>query len=167
MAKEVRVLNRIVRRHPKKEITYDADHRHEERIIRDTTRFERAQIERKAGKQGGNHALSADEVTRYRRIAARANFLAPDRMDIAYATKEATRKNDGTHNWPTWAQIGPGAEGQENQRPADASTESGTCLVLEQDTGRSGSEFTRSRIGCSSESESRSSRDDVVVERHR
>ena len=37
-------------------------------------------------------ALSADEVTRYRRVAARANFLAQDRMDISYATKEATRR---------------------------------------------------------------------------
>ena len=37
-------------------------------------------------------ALSAGEVTRYKRIAARANFLAQDRMDIAYASKEATRR---------------------------------------------------------------------------
>ena len=36
--------------------------------------------------------LNADEVTRYRTIAARANFLAQDRMDIALATKEATRR---------------------------------------------------------------------------
>ena len=36
--------------------------------------------------------LSADEVTRCRRIAARADLLAQDRMDIAFATKEATRK---------------------------------------------------------------------------
>ena len=36
--------------------------------------------------------LSAEEVTRYRRIAARANFLEQDRMDIAFATKEATRR---------------------------------------------------------------------------
>ena len=36
--------------------------------------------------------MSADEVTRYRRIASRANFLAQDRMDIAFARKEATRR---------------------------------------------------------------------------
>ena len=35
--------------------------------------------------------LSADEVTRYKRIAARANFFAQDRMDISFATKEATK----------------------------------------------------------------------------
>ena len=39
-----------------------------------------------------DEALSAHDVTRYKRIAARANFLAQDRMDIAYATKEATRR---------------------------------------------------------------------------
>ena len=39
--------------------------------------------------------LSSHEVTRYKRIAARANFLAQDRVDITFATKEAT--NDGIH----------------------------------------------------------------------
>ena len=37
-------------------------------------------------------ASSPDEVTRYRRIAASANFLAQDRMDIAFASKAATRR---------------------------------------------------------------------------
>ena len=52
-----------------------------------------------SGKLGDNidngsygNPLRADEITRYRRIAARANFLAQDRMDIAFATKEATRR---------------------------------------------------------------------------
>ena len=35
--------------------------------------------------------LNADKVTRYR-IAARANFLAQDKMDIVFSTKEATRR---------------------------------------------------------------------------
>ena len=39
-----------------------------------------------------DEVLSADEVTRYRRIAPRTNFCAQDRLDIAYATKEATRR---------------------------------------------------------------------------
>ena len=42
-------------------------------------------------------ALSEDEVTRYKRVAARANFLAQDRMDVAYAAKEAVA-NDGAHD---------------------------------------------------------------------
>ena len=54
---------------------------------------------RLSGKLGGKidngsngNTLSADEMTRYRRIAARVNFLAHDKMDVAFATKEATRR---------------------------------------------------------------------------
>ena len=36
--------------------------------------------------------LSSDDVTRYRRIAARSHFLAQDRMDTAFPTEEATRR---------------------------------------------------------------------------
>ena len=52
-----------------------------------------------SGKLGGKiddddngDTLSADEVTRCRRTAARATFLAQGRLDIACATKEATRR---------------------------------------------------------------------------
>ena len=55
-----------------------------------------------------DEALSADEVTRYRRIAARANFLAQDMMDIAYATKEATRRMTAptTDDWNKLVRLG-------------------------------------------------------------
>ena len=39
-----------------------------------------------------NDTLSSDEVTRFRRIAARANFQAQDRVDIAFSTEERTRR---------------------------------------------------------------------------
>ena len=45
-----------------------------------------------------NDALSADEGTRYSRIAARANFMAHDRMDLANAHECSYKANDGTHN---------------------------------------------------------------------
>ena len=53
-------------------------------------------------------ALSEDEVTRYRRIAAWANFLAQDRMDIAYAAKEATRRMTAptTDDWNNLVRLG-------------------------------------------------------------
>ena len=120
MDKEERVLNRSVRWQPNKRITNEPDPRHAEKITRATgadfktistpaaketereTEDEKRQDlneRRLSGKLGSkaddddrNNALSADEVTRYRRIAARANFLAQDRMDIAYATKESTRR---------------------------------------------------------------------------
>ena len=121
LAKKARVLNRIVRWHPRKGATEEADPRHAETISRDTgaeklkavstpatkepgreTEEERRQYlceRRLSGKLGdkiddGNNGntLSADEMTRYRRTAARANFLAQDRVDIAFATKKAPRR---------------------------------------------------------------------------
>ena len=54
------------------------------------------------------HTLSADEVTRCRRTAARLNFLAQDRMDIAFATKEATRRmpSPTKDDWNNLVRIG-------------------------------------------------------------
>ena len=46
-------------------------------------------------------ALSAVETTGHRRIAAPPNFLAQDRMDIAYAVEEATRRKTATILCPT------------------------------------------------------------------
>ena len=68
-----------------------------------------------SGKLGGKiddddngDTLSADEVTRYRRIAARANFSAQDRMDIAFATKEATKRltSPTEDDWNKLVRIG-------------------------------------------------------------
>ena len=41
------------------------------------------------------NTLSADEMTRYRRIVSRANFLVQDRMDVAFATG-SNEENDIT-----------------------------------------------------------------------
>ena len=117
MAQEARVKNRIVGWHG---IPCEADSRNAEIIIRytgaenlktistpATKETEETEEEKRqdlngrklSGKLGSktddddrNDALSVDEVTRCRRIAARANFLAQDSMDIAYGTKEATRR---------------------------------------------------------------------------
>ena len=162
MAKEARVLNRIVRWHPRERTTHEAVqswHRSRESQDHlntgcegnekgtgggDETRFERAQSEWKVGKQDEwwrpRTRRWADEVTEYKWIAAQANFLAQDRMDIACATKEATRRmtvpttddwnklvrlgrhpdiktrTDQIRSWRALTQIGPGAEEQEDQR---------------------------------------------------
>ena len=114
-AKEARVLNRIVRWHLRKGTTYEADARHAELISRGTGAEKLKSISTLVAKKMGREAeelherrlsgqlrgktdddngetLCADEVTRYRRIVARANFLALDRIYIAFATKEATRR---------------------------------------------------------------------------
>ena len=124
--------------HPRKGATCEADPRRAEIIKRDTgaerlktistlaaketgreteggeeTRFERAQIEWQNGcklddDDDNGDTLSADEVTRYRRIATRANFVAHDRMDIAFATKEATERmtSPTQDDWNKLVRIG-------------------------------------------------------------
>ena len=42
--------------------------------------------------EGDEDELSQEEATKYRALTARANYLAQDRSDIGYATKELTRK---------------------------------------------------------------------------
>ena len=41
---------------------------------------------------GPGEALMGEEATLFRAIAARANYLAPDRPDIGFATKELCRE---------------------------------------------------------------------------
>ena len=110
-----------------------------------------AKLGSKMNDDENDEALSAEEMTRFRRIAARANFLAQDKMDIAYATKEATRRMTAptTEDWNKLVrlgrylaryprvgtstrtgpqtQTGPGAEGQKDQRLEDASTVGSIC----------------------------------------
>ena len=147
-----------------------------------------------------NEPLSADEVTRYKRTAVRANFLAQDRMDIAHATKEATRRMTAptTDDWNKLLRLGRYLarytrvvnwyKYQNESEKVVACTDSdcvgcrrtrrstsGGCIQRGQHTlkfwsktqavvARSSAE---AELGCSSEGESRSSRDDVVVEGRR
>ena len=120
--------------HPREGITFEADLRHAEIISRDkgaenlnTTstpaakETERETEEEKrqdlkerrvSGKLGSkmndddkDAALSADAVTRYRRIAARANFLAQDRMDnrVCY---EGSIEGPTTDDWNKLVRLG-------------------------------------------------------------
>ena len=113
--------------HPREGITFEADLRHAETISRDkgaenlntistpaAKETERETEEEKrqdlkerrvSGKLGSkmndddkDEARSADEVTRYRRIAARANFLAQDRMDNRVCYEGSSEANDSTHD---------------------------------------------------------------------
>ena len=51
-------------------------------------------------------------MIRYRRIAARANFLTQDKVDIAFATKDATRRMTSPTN-VDWNKIRPISQGGE------------------------------------------------------
>ena len=94
--KESRILNRIVRWTPSG-WEYEADQRHAELIIQ-MMGVERGKAVTTPGEEEpswkveeNERPLDAKETTMYRMIAARANYLASDRADIQYATKECCR----------------------------------------------------------------------------
>ena len=95
---EVRILNKVVR-WTDVGIELEADPRHAEIVVRELGLLEGGAISKcpgvKAAKveEGAKEAIEFDreEARRYRAIAARLNYLAPDRLDIGYSVKEAAR----------------------------------------------------------------------------
>ena len=97
--KEIRVLNRVLRWTPEG-ITYEADPRHAEILARDWApggpAVKTAGVKPSASDAPAEEEpLSAHEVTHFRSGAARANYLAMDRADLSFATKELCRRMSG------------------------------------------------------------------------
>ena len=95
-AKEGKVLNRVIRA-VKEGFEYEADQRHGE-IMAKTLELEDARPVSTAGgdekpwlEEEESQALDAAKATEYRALAARANYLASDRPDMQYSTKEVCR----------------------------------------------------------------------------
>ena len=90
---EIRVLNRVIRWLPGG-ITYEADPRHVEMLMKDFPPT--SGTVRTAGTKSSDMAdetlLEGSEVRKFRGGAARANYLAQDRPDISYPTKELCRR---------------------------------------------------------------------------
>ena len=94
--REARVLNRIVRV-DKDGWYYEADQRHGEMIIK-TLNMEGAkgvctpgEDEKPWKDEPNGEELKGKDITGYRALAARANYLGVDRPDIQYAVKEICR----------------------------------------------------------------------------
>jgi hypothetical protein len=91
---EMRILNRVVQwgTHG---ITYEADQRHAELIIQQFNLVAANSVvaagEKDRTPEGWSQPLDAAGVSAYRSITARINYLAQDRPDITYASKEACR----------------------------------------------------------------------------
>ena len=92
---EVRVLNRIIRWTPAC-FKYEADPRHAELITRElglpsdgksTITTPGTKIE----ERDDDEPLDPHQTYKYRSIVARANFLAQDRADVTFSTKELSR----------------------------------------------------------------------------
>ena len=101
-AKELRILNRIVR-WTHEGIEYEADQRHAEIIVKEMGLETASSVnspgikDTSAGKvicgstQHSERELSPEFATKYRQLGARANYLATDRIDISFAAKEICR----------------------------------------------------------------------------
>ena len=96
MVKEGRALNRVLR------ITedgweYEPDQRHAELIIEDMHLKDANSVttpgeeEKTWEKEENEKEVNKENGSKYRKIAARANYLAADRPDIMYAVKEICR----------------------------------------------------------------------------
>jgi len=92
--REVRVLNRVVR-WTSEGIIYEADPRHAELLVRDleakgvSVKTPGAKEEKS---EEADEPLGGEETSMFRSGAARANYLAMDRPDLAFATKELCRR---------------------------------------------------------------------------
>eukprot|EP00973_Karenia_brevis_P050492 7008535-Karenia_brevis.AAC.1 len=91
--REARVLNRVVRR-TKDGWEYEPDQRHAEIIIESLGLEEAKAVstpgedEKKWEEEENKVLLEGWQATAYRALAARSNYLAQDRPDIMFATKE-------------------------------------------------------------------------------
>ena len=95
--REARILNRIIR------ITeegweYEADQRHADLIVKETGADKLSTLTHPGGDkavisaEGETESLVGAEATRFRAVAARANYLSGDRPDIQYTVKEISRR---------------------------------------------------------------------------
>ena len=121
MSKEVKILKRKLCWHDGVGISYEADQKHAEAIVRETGASNLTSLKISMSKENKEEVrdktddivekrklrkmcmkeqplvgqiLTPVETTRYRALAATTNFLAIDRGDIVYCAKELTRHMD-------------------------------------------------------------------------
>eukprot|EP00973_Karenia_brevis_P016985 2330777-Karenia_brevis.AAC.1 len=93
--KQVKVLNRTVT-YMDNGINYEADPRHAELIIHDmklsgSKEVATPGVDDEASTPTSEKELDPSRTSRYKSVVARANYLAHDRPEIQYATKECAR----------------------------------------------------------------------------
>ena len=93
-AQEARILNRVIRV-TKNGWEYEADQRHCDLIIRETGADKMSGLTHPGGdkkaisEEEKSPELQGSAATRFRAVAARANYLAADRPDVEFAVKES------------------------------------------------------------------------------
>lgn len=96
-SREERILNRAIRV-TQKGWEYEADQRHADLIIQETGTSKSSSLshpgwdKKVIEEEEKNEELQEKEATRFRAVAARANYLQADRPDIQYAVEEICRR---------------------------------------------------------------------------
>ncbi len=109
--KQVRILNRVIE-WQEGGLTYEADQRHAEIVVKELQLESAKAVATPGTRDDASHGssmgeiefeglanskedavlLSKEEVTKYRGLSARLNYLAQDRPDLQYAVKEVARR---------------------------------------------------------------------------
>ena len=96
---EVRVLDRVIRWTPNG-LEYEPDQRHADMVVKQlglekcrhvSTPSAAETAKEKQEREISDHELDGAEASEYRSISARVNYLAADRADLQYASKEAAK----------------------------------------------------------------------------
>ena len=96
----------------RRKITYEADQRHAEIIVNQLGLENSVKTlttpGRREGTEGDEMELTGEEVTKYRAMTARANYLAQDRSDIQFSVKELCRKasDPRSGDWKALKRLG-------------------------------------------------------------
>ena len=94
---QLRILNRIITWSDVGGIGYEADPRHVELILKQLQLAEAKTVStpgtKEEGRTGEDHGAALDdkETTNYRALVSRCNYLAPDRLDMAFTVKGLAR----------------------------------------------------------------------------
>ena len=94
---EARTLNRVIRVIDQGS-EYEADQRHADLIIQETVPASKGTLSHPGGgkkaleEEAESKELMGTEASRFRAVAARANYLSADRPDIQYSVKDVCRR---------------------------------------------------------------------------
>ncbi len=128
-------------------IEYEPDPRHAELIVEELN-LQNAKSVMTLGEKMTNEEspkLSATDVTRYRSICARTNYLAQDRADITYIAKELCRRmsNPTEADWQAMKRMGRYLKGRPRMIQYFGWQAEGAELEVNSDTDHAGCTRTR------------------------
>ena len=150
-AREAQILNRIIQWSDINGISYEADPRHIEIILEQLGLKEASPVSTPGTKEEGRTKLGNEdklddgETSKYRALVARCNYIAPDRLDIAYTVKGLARRmadpTDG--DWQRLKRLGRYLKGKPRLQQMLAWQQGQTTLKVYSDADWAGCKDSR------------------------